>query len=108
MKANIIHIQKWPHAELPTEDVLLKFFEEDGLAPFRWTASPGDVFHAQSLDHGRVIFVLEGSITFGFPIEAEPTTLRPGDRLDLPAGIPHNAAVGFNGVVCLEAYRPVI
>ncbi len=102
MNANIIHVQKWPHTEPPTEDAIRKLFAEEELEPFRWSAEPGDVYHAQTLEYGRVILVLEGSITFGFPIEAEPTTLHPGDRLDLPAGIPHNAAVGFDGVVCLE------
>lgn len=105
MNTNIIHIQKWPHAQRPTEEMLYERFAAEGLLPRRWSAAPGDVFHAQTLDYGRVIFVLEGSITFGFPIEAEPTTLRAGDRLDLPEGIAHNAAVGFDGVVCLEAQR---
>jgi quercetin dioxygenase-like cupin family protein len=108
MSANIIHVQKWPHATLPDESKLHNLMKEEGLEPYRWAAAPGDVFHAQTLPEGRVIYVLAGSITFGFPIEAEPTTLRPGDRLDLPADIPHNAAVGFGGVVCLEARRPAM
>jgi hypothetical protein len=29
-----------------------------------------------------------------------------GDRLDLPAGTPHAATVGPNGVTCWEAARP--
>lgn len=105
MSANIIHVQKWPHSSLPDETKLHALLSEEGLEPFRWSAVPGAVFHAQTVPVGRVIYVLEGSITFGFPIEAEPTTLHPGDRLDLPADIPHNAAVGFGGVVCLEARR---
>lgn len=105
MKTNIIHIQKWPYAEPPTEVALTIQLTEEGLEPFSWSATAGDVYHAQTLDYGRVIVVLQGSITFGFPIEAEPTTLYPGDRLDLPAGVPHNAAVGFTGVTCLEARR---
>jgi hypothetical protein len=31
-------------------------------------------------------------------------TLNAGDRLDLPAGIVHDADVGPQGVVCLEAH----
>jgi hypothetical protein len=31
--------------------------------------------------------------------------LNPGDRLDLPAGTVHDAVVGPQGVVCLEAHR---
>ncbi|MCA9968852.1 MAG: hypothetical protein KC425_01490 [Anaerolineales bacterium] len=105
MNPNIIQVQKWSRTEPPTEEALRQALLAEGLAPERWEAQPGAVFHAQTLSHGRVICVLTGSITFGFPIEAAPTTLRGGDRLDLPPGVPHNAAVGFDGVVCLEARR---
>lgn len=105
MRNNIIHVQKWPHKQPPTEPALRRHLEEEGLEPFRWSAEPGAVYDAQTAPYGRIIYVLEGTITFGFPIEAEPTTLRRGDRLDLPANVPHNAAVGFEGVTCLEARR---
>ncbi len=105
MNENIIHVQKWSGRERPNEEKIRQLLLAEGLEPFRWEAGPGDVYHAQTLPHGRIIYVVSGSITFGFPIEAEPTTLRAGDRLDLPAKIPHNAAVGFDGVVCLEAKR---
>ena len=32
--------------------------------------------------------------------------LAAGDRLELPAGTAHDAIVGPNGVVCLEAHLP--
>jgi hypothetical protein len=32
--------------------------------------------------------------------------LRDGDRLDLPAGVDHDAVVGPAGVTCLEAHLP--
>ncbi len=32
-------------------------------------------------------------------------TLKAGDRLDLPAGTVHDAHVGAQGVVCLEAHK---
>ncbi|MCA9933826.1 MAG: cupin [Ardenticatenaceae bacterium] len=105
MNANVIHVQKWPYTTIPNEEALRSILAAEELEPELWTAEPGDVYHAQTLDYGRVIYVLQGSITFGFPIEAEPTTLHAGDRLDLPAGVPHNAAVGFDGVTCLEAHR---
>ena len=105
MNENIIHVQKWSQLQPPDEETLQQMLARENLQASRWMAEPGAVYHAQTLDYGRVIYVVRGSITFGFPIEAEPTTLRPGDRLDLPAGVPHNAAVGFDGVVCLEARR---
>lgn len=105
MNENIIHVQKWSASQPPDEEALQEMIAKTGLESFRWSAEPGAVYHAQTVVYGRIIYVVSGSITFGFPIEAEPTTLRAGDRLDLPAGVPHNAAVGFDGVVCLEAHR---
>jgi hypothetical protein len=32
--------------------------------------------------------------------------LAPGERLDLPANVEHNAVVGPKGVTCLEAHLP--
>ena len=45
-----------------------------------------------------------GSITFGLPGTGESAELAVGDRLDLPAGTPHDATVGPDGVNCLEAH----
>jgi quercetin dioxygenase-like cupin family protein len=53
----------------------------------------------------KVIYVVHGSITFGLPELKQQITLTAGDRLDLPAGILHDAVVGPQGVVCLEAHR---
>ncbi|MEZ4643752.1 MAG: cupin [Chloroflexota bacterium] len=104
MNENIIHVQKWSSLERPSEEKLWTV-AGGGVGTVSLEAGPGDVYHAQTLSHGRVVYVVSGSITFGFPIEAAPTTLRAGDRLDLPPKVPHNAAVGFDGVVCLEAAR---
>ncbi|MCB8982415.1 MAG: cupin domain-containing protein [Ardenticatenaceae bacterium] len=102
---NIIHVEKWPYTHTPTEAELHKLMEDEGLQPYRWSNNPGDYYDAHVHDYHKVVYVVSGSITFGFPIDGEPTTLRPGDRLDLPAGVRHNAAVGSEGVVCLEARR---
>ena len=47
---------------------------------------------------------MRGSITFGLPAGGERLTLRAGDRLDLPAGVVHDAVVGDAGVLCFEAH----
>lgn len=107
MKTCIIHVQKWAQAYAPTEEMLQQKLLAEGLAPTKWASSPHDVFSAHEHPFEKVIYVIDGSITFGFPIEGEPTTLYPGDRLDLPAGILHNAVAGHSGVACLEARRPL-
>ena len=107
MRPHIIHIKKWAHPYTPTEEALYQQLVAEGLRPYKWTSQPQDVFPAHDHAFEKTIVVVAGAITFGFPIEGEPTTLCPGDRLDLPAGIMHNAVAGNNGVVCLEAQRPV-
>ena len=54
----------------------------------------------------KVIVVERGSIRFGLPGTGDPIELVAGDRLELPAGIAHDALVGSGGVSCLEAHLP--
>lgn len=105
MRDKIIRVEKWPYAHNPTEQELHQLMTAEKLEPYRWSNQPLDVYAAHVHDYDKIIYVVRGSITFGFPIEGEPTVLLPGDRLELPAGVRHNAAVGADGVVCLEARR---
>jgi quercetin dioxygenase-like cupin family protein len=102
---NIIHVKKWLHDHQPTETEIRELFQQEGLTPYRWSNAPHDVYAAHKHDYHKVVYVVSGSIMFGFPIVGEPTVLHAGDRLDLPAGVMHNAVVGAEGVVCLEAHR---
>ena len=61
------------------------------------------MYSPHSHAYGKVIFVVRGSITFGLPELGEGLTLHAGDRLDLPAGIVHDAQVRSQGVTGLEA-----
>ena len=77
---------------------------DEGLTPYSWSNGPHDIYAAHSHSYNKVICVVEGSIVFGLPEENCKVTLNPGDRLDLPAGTVHDATVGAQGVVCLEAH----
>jgi quercetin dioxygenase-like cupin family protein len=77
----------------------------EGLRPSSWSNAPFDTYAAHRHDYDKVIYVVQGSITFGLPLEARKLELRAGDRLDLPAGIVHDAQVGGQGVICLEAHK---
>lgn len=103
MQQNIINIQKWEKSTPPSETILRQLLVDEGLSPYLWSNEPGDTYAAHTHSYHKVIYIVSGSITFGFPIDGAPITLQPGDRLDLPANVPHNAAVGPDGVVCLEA-----
>lgn len=100
-----VRIRVWEGPNPPSESELRQRFAEEGLQPYPWSNAPGDVYPAHSHSYYKVIYVVEGSITFGLPEKMKKATLHPGDRLDLPAGVVHNAVVGPKGVCCLEAHK---
>ncbi|MGD2040785.1 MAG: cupin domain-containing protein [Anaerolineae bacterium] len=89
--------------EAPSEADLRRTLDEEGLAPYRWSNGPGDVYGAHTHPYHKVIYVVRGSITFGLP--GQRIELQAGDRLELPGETRHDAVVGPDGVVCLEAHR---
>ena len=76
----------------------------EGLDPGAWSNGPHDLYGSHDHAYDKVIVVTSGSITFG--LDDGPTELRTGDRLELPAATAHDASVGPEGVVCLEAHLP--
>ena len=98
-------VTTWTDPAAPTQSALWKRMTDEGLNPYSWSNGSFDVFSAHSHSYNKVIYVVQGSITFGLPELGKQLTLKAGDRLDLPAGIVHNAQVGAQGVVCLEAHK---
>jgi quercetin dioxygenase-like cupin family protein len=78
-------------------------FSSEALEPHAWSNGPGDRYSTHTHDYDKVLVCVAGSITFHTP--AGDVALGAGDRLDLPAGTPHAATVGPEGVECLEAVR---
>ena len=105
MKQDGIEVHKWPDDSAPDETAIRKILAAEGLKPYRWSNSPEDVYSTHSHTFHKVIYVVKGSITFGLPDTGGRILLHTGDRLDLSAGVSHNAVVGNEGVVCLEAHR---
>ena len=105
MTTDKIEIIRWPDETLPDEALLRSILADEDLHPYVWSNAPGDVYGAHSHAYHKVIYVIRGSITFGLPDSDDSVTLNSGDRLELPAGITHNAVVGHEGVACLEAHR---
>jgi uncharacterized protein YjlB len=89
----------------PTQSTLWELMTREGLSPYSWSNGPFDVYSPHSHSYNKVIYVLQGSITFGLPELGQKLTLKAGDRLDLPAGVVHDAQVGAQGVVCLEGHK---
>lgn len=78
-------------------------FREEGLVPETWSNQPGYVYGEHEHDYHKVLFCVDGSITFH--IREGDIDIHPGDRLDLSPGTPHSATVGPDGVTCMEAAR---
>jgi len=95
----------WAGSAPPTQSSLWRLMTDEGLSPYTWSNGPHDSYSAHSHSYDKVIYVLQGSITFGLPELAQKLALKAGDRMDLPANIVHDAIVGPQGVVCLEAHK---
>ena len=78
----------------------------EGLAPGTWRNGPGDDYAAHRHGYDKVIVCVQGTIAFGLPGRGGGISLETGDRLELPAGVDHDAVVGPAGVVCQEAHLP--
>ena len=98
-------VTPWADSVTPTQAALWRMMTDEGLSPYSWSNRPFDVYSAHSHSYNKVIYVAQGSITFGLPELGKQLTLKAGDRLDLPAGIVHDAHVSAQGVVCLEAHK---
>jgi len=105
MKKAEAEVIPWSDETLPDEALLRSILADEDLHPYVWSNGPGDVYGAHSHSYHKVVYVVRGSITFGLPDSGDKVTLNSGDRLELPAGVTHNAVVGHQGVACLEAHR---
>lgn len=89
-----------------TGDPLAARLAAEGLDAGTWSNGPDDRYAAHEHGYDKVLVCSRGSITFGLPGRGESVAMAAGDRLDLPAGTPHEAVVGPDGVACLEAHLP--
>jgi quercetin dioxygenase-like cupin family protein len=79
---------------------------KEGLEPSSWSSLPDERFEQHSHDFDKIVVVVDGSITFGIPGYGVGFVLGRGERLDLPAGLGHDAVVGPKGVTCFEIHVP--
>jgi mannose-6-phosphate isomerase-like protein (cupin superfamily) len=84
-------------------EALEVFLAEGCSAPRPWGNGPGDTYGRHSHGSHKVLFCLEGSITFH--LDEGDVELEAGDRLDIGPGTEHGATVGPNGCSCVEASR---
>lgn len=89
----------------PGEREMKAVLRREGLEGHTWSNGPNDRYRAHSHDYTKVLYCLTGSIVFY--VAGTSVEMRPGDRLEIDPGTVHAADVGPQGVLCLEAARPV-
>ena len=100
-----VTVSPWPESASPDEGRLERALRDEGLVPRWWSSRPGDRFAEHRHAAHKVLYCARGGIRFTIEPAGERLDLRPGDRLDLPAGVAHTAVTGPRGVTCVEAFR---
>jgi quercetin dioxygenase-like cupin family protein len=72
---------------------------------YSWSNGPGDRYAPHSHGYEKVLYCVDGSITFVLENQGRTLDLRAGDRMVLPAGTVHSAVVGGSGCTCIEGRR---
>ncbi|MEX2546621.1 MAG: cupin [Chloroflexota bacterium] len=78
----------------------------EGLMASEWRNGPAEMYAEHRHGYDKVLVARAGSITFRLAELGREIELRSGERLELPAETLHDATVGPQGVVCLEAHLP--
>ena len=100
-----LSIRRWNKAKPSSENELRRIYRQEGLNPYTWSNEPGDTYAEHTHKYHKVLYVVQGSITWILPETNQKIEIFPGDRIDLPRGTLHAAQVGPQGVICLEAHK---
>jgi quercetin dioxygenase-like cupin family protein len=68
---------------------------------YGWSNGPDDRYEQHAHAYHKLLYCTHGSIDF-ILVDGRTLTLRPGDRMLLPAGTQHAALVGPVGCACVE------
>ena len=86
-------------------DELMAKLRSEATGAYSWSNGPRDRYAPHSHGYEKVLYCVEGSITFVLDAEGRRIELTPGDRMVLPAGTIHSAEVGPDGCTCIEGRR---
>ena len=87
-----------------SEDLMTKLRAE-ASGCYSWSNGPGDRYAPHSHGYEKVLYCVDGSITFVLEGGGRHLELTAGDRMVLPAGTVHAAEVGASGCTCIEGRR---
>lgn len=86
-------------------DELMSRLKAEASGCYSWSNGPGDRYAAHTHSYEKVLYCVDGSITFALEGEGRKLDLAEGDRMVLPAGTVHSAVVGPRGCTCIEGHR---
>jgi hypothetical protein len=98
-----IKLTRWKGGQHPTYELITRKMNEEGLKPYTWQNGPNFRMAARSNGYTKVMYCVEGSVELLLPDINQSVALRPGDRIELPAGIRHATIIGPNGARCVES-----
>ena len=90
------------HSGAPPEaSAIEKQLRAEARDVYGWSNAPGDRYEQHAHAYHKVLYCTRGSIDFILG-DGRTLTLRPGDRMVLPAGTRHAALAGSEGCACVE------
>jgi mannose-6-phosphate isomerase-like protein (cupin superfamily) len=90
---------------MATLEQLMDRLRSEATGCYPWSNGAGDRYAAHSHGYEKVLYCVEGSITFVLESDGNRLELKPGDRMVLTAGTVHSAVVGPHGCTCIEGRR---
>ena len=84
-----MHLTRWNSETVPSLEALREALAGEGVQISEWVDPPGAVYPVHILAYLQIHWVVRGRLRIGFPESGEEFTLGPGDRLDIPAEMPH-------------------
>jgi quercetin dioxygenase-like cupin family protein len=90
---------------MATLDELMTALRREAGSCYTWSNGPHDRYAPHSHPYEKVLYCVDGSITFVLEREGRELVLKSGDRMVLPAGTLHAAIVGPTGCTCIEGQR---
>jgi quercetin dioxygenase-like cupin family protein len=88
-----------------TPDELMTRLRAEASGCYSWSNGPGDRYAPHSHGYEKVLYCVDGAITFILEGEGRRLELTAGERMVLPAGTVHSAEVGPIGCTCIEGRR---
>lgn len=103
IKQSSVRVTHWQNSQHPSMSVVTREMKKEGLRPYMWENMPNHRYAVRTHGYDKVMYVVEGSVEITLPDFNQRMLLRPGDRVEIPAGVRHGTNIGLSGAKCVEA-----